>query len=882
MKRSIVFLFVFISSSIYSQVVIKGNIKNKNGKILESANIQVINPLSNKTINFVTSNNQGNYFIEVKKLKAYLIKVSYLGYLPSVKKINYTNQKGIIINFMLNPSENKLNEVVLNADVPAIIMKKDTVIYNVGKFMNGTEENLKDIIKKLPNLDIDENGKILNNGKKIDKLLINGTSFFGDQHQLATNNIASEMVKNIQLIRNYKGNFNINNDKKSGIVALNVNLKKQYKNKIVGNTNAGLGYKNKYSMHFSSFSFKKKLKLALISDLNNTGKKSITLQDYLSFRGGIKIFLNNNESVGVKSFNMEDIPSFLTKDNNVKDNASKFSALNMIFTPNNKFRITVFSIINKSNQHLSQDITRNYFSAIIPFKSFENIKGSNDYFLETSVAKFIYKINNNSILKYITNANFLNNDKSNQINNISNSAINKELNKNRTFVYGQELKYSKRINPFHFISINFFQDYSFKKSKYLTSSNFPFLNLEFSNNNYSVFQQKRIKKHTIGFETNYNIKFKQHRQLNLDLGANYSNHDFNANVKNYNDFYNKISLLKDDHYLGMNFKFKPRGIIQLSLGVNYHYIHLKYNSILTKRFNLIYKKANLLFRFGLNHNLSLSYNFSDTFIPIDNLLENKLIKDYRTIYTESNLSFNSLLPMHRFGLNYFLYNLPSRILVAFSASYSNQAKSIAENILFSNNNLSEIQFKLSPLNKTTNLIFIMNKTFKKTPYSLKFKSYYNKVVRDNFSKNKQNELLFTNISSRLIFYSKFKSSILNFGLGIKLKTNHLSFKESNINFTEYHPFINLNGTFNKNIIWFIDFNYIKYNSESTQKDLFEFSPKLIYKAINKKWEFSLIGHDIFNINNTNLIKTNSYPSYYEEKIFKSLAGYVSFNVKYKF
>jgi len=35
--------------------------------------------------------------------------------------------------------------------------------------------------------------------------------------------------------------------------------------------------------------------------------------------------------------------------------------------------------------------------------------------------------------------------------------------------------------------------------------------------------------------------------------------------------------------------------------------------------------------FGLNHNLTVSYNFSDTFIPIDNLLENKLIKDYRTI-----------------------------------------------------------------------------------------------------------------------------------------------------------------------------------------------------------------------------------------------------------
>jgi len=520
MKRLIVLLFIFISTSIYSQVVIKGNIKNKNGKILESANIQAINPLSNKTINFVTSNNQGNYIIEAKKLKAYLIKVSYLGYLPSVKKINYTDQKEIIINFMLKPSQNKLNEVVLNANIPAIIMKKDTVIYNVGKFMNGTEENLKDIIKKLPNLDIDENGKILNNGKKIDKLLINGVSFFGKQHQLATNNIASEMVKNIQLIRNYKGNFYINNDKKSGIVALNVNLKKQYKNKIVGNINAGLGYKNKYSMHFSSFSFKKKLKLALISDLNNTGKKSITLQDYLSFRGGIKKFLNNNEIAGVKSFNKEDIPSFLTKDNNVKDNASKFSALNMVFTPSNKFRITVFSIINKSTQHLSQAITRNYFSTITPFKSFEKIKGSDDYFLETSVAKFIYKINNNSILKYITNANFLNNSNSDHINNISNSAINEELNKNRTLVYGQQLKYSKRINPFHFISFNFFQDYSFKKNYYLTSSNFPFLNLVFSNNNYSLFQQKRIKKNTIGFESNYNIKFKQNSQLNLELGLN--------------------------------------------------------------------------------------------------------------------------------------------------------------------------------------------------------------------------------------------------------------------------------------------------------------------------------------------------------------------------
>ncbi len=883
MKKFILFLFIFFSVKIYSQLTFKGTIKDEKGDYLENANIQVINPTENKTIAFGFSNNKGSFIIEIPKFKTYTVKVTFLGYNPIIKIINYTNQKEIILNFKLQESENKLKEIILNVDIPEIILKRDTVIYNINKIVDGTEENLKDIIKKLPNLSINENGKILNKGKKIDKLLIDGETFFGDQHQLATENIGAEMVQNIELIKNYKGNFYVDSGSKSNEVALNINLKKQYKNKLVGNLNLGTGFKNKYNVHLNNFSFRKKFKFALIGNLNNTGNKAITLQDYLSFRGGIKKFIKHGGSSGVKSFNKDDIPSFLTESDNVTNRKSKFITINLVYSPQNKFRLKIFSILNKNLQSTSQKLIRDYFEVSNVSKSVEKINSSGGYSLATTTLNLDYRPSNKSVFNYTATANLLD-DKVNK--NIDNTTMSNFINENinnKTSVFGQNLNFNQKINKSHFIILNFFQEYSNKINKYHVTSNTAFLNLVFKNTDYRVLQLVNTKKKAYGFNVDYNIKL-NHNVLKFNSGFSFNNHSFNSNVQNYSDFLNKINLSKKDYFTGLDFEINPKGILKFRFGSDFHYFNLKYNSVESKNYTFLYPKANISFIFGLNHNLSITYHFSNSFTPLESTIQNKLIKDYRTIYSDGDVEFNSLLPMNQFSIDYFYYSLPSRLLLAISTSYNYQNKGITEDVTITKNNISQIQYKISPFEKSKTLLFLINKTFKKTPFAFKFSSFYNEIEKVNFLNNFKNNMQLSSYSGSLSLASKFKKARLNFEIGIKIKNNSYRFINNNYqsHYTKYESFFNLNGKINKNLIFLTNFNYIKLNSIVNQNNIFRFSPKLIYKNSKNKWEFSLVGHDIFNFNNATYIETSNYDSYHEENIFKTLSGYILLNTKYKF
>jgi hypothetical protein len=76
--------------------------------------------------------------------------------------------------------------VIIKNEASGMTETGDTLRYRIEKFMNGTEETLKDVIKKLPGLDIDSQGKIKANGKEVTTLLIDGQEFFINQHKIAT------------------------------------------------------------------------------------------------------------------------------------------------------------------------------------------------------------------------------------------------------------------------------------------------------------------------------------------------------------------------------------------------------------------------------------------------------------------------------------------------------------------------------------------------------------------------------------------------------------------------------------------------------------------------------------------------------------------------
>src|SRR5699024_12843199 len=84
-----------------------------------------------------------------------------------------------------------------------IVVREDTITYRIDKFITGDERKLRDVLKKLPGVEGDREGNVTVNGKKVDKLMVDGQDFFGGDTKLGVNHIPADAVDEVEAIKNY-------------------------------------------------------------------------------------------------------------------------------------------------------------------------------------------------------------------------------------------------------------------------------------------------------------------------------------------------------------------------------------------------------------------------------------------------------------------------------------------------------------------------------------------------------------------------------------------------------------------------------------------------------------------------------------------------------
>jgi hypothetical protein len=871
-----IFLFLF-STTITSQTIIHGIVKDVNNTIISSANIQILNSETNKIVAFGVSDNLGSFAIAVKQTGFYTLKITYLGFNTLYKKIEINDKSNTVFEFVLIENKNQLDELIIKAQSTGMKQKGDTLTYNVENFMNGTEESLKDIIKKLPGLDINTNGKITSNGKEVDKLLIDGEEFFRNQHQLATENISSEMVKNIELIKNYKDFGKVTTDKKSGLTAVNINIKDEFKKKISGSIEASTGYDNKYNLHSSLFSFRKKLKASLILEDNNTGKQAITLQDYFSLTEdkdnyGIE---NNSKVVFSKA---EDFPKFLISENNVKERKTNFAAFNLVYSPSSKIKINFNSILNKANQLEEQFKRQDYFTATTPIQNNELLKSKEISLFNATQIESFYKPSDKTIFKYLLNINFNNINTNQYADSYTKGYMNtvNDKNINETIFIKNNLAFTRVINTKMLFNINtFYNNNNNANLKNIYATN-PFLNLNFADNNYEINQNRNIKNSTLGYSAQFRLKLKENA-LNIISGSTFENGTYLNIVKNQDSFYNNLHLETYDSYIGFDFTYMQKKVLSYSVGLSHHYIMKKYNEILNFNHQYIFPKADVKAIFNPNHILDFSYQLSTKFPVIEILLQNSTIIDFRNFNSNENITYNSEIPFHQFNLTYFIYKSKTSLII--NGNYTKHEKSVSTNNINTDNS-SEMLFKLSPFEESLSGMYFLEKNITKF-YSFTNSlsiSQTNKIV---FTENTGSQY-HTNSTSFLIqLSSKYKSFPVNFETGFIGSNNKYIYEKSNSFLKEKRLFINFKGKAFENIFWNFNLTYDEQSTATSNTEIYSLSPRIRYNKPKSKWNFSVSGNNILNIDNPTRIQNNSTSNYFEVIKFSSLAGYVLFEVKYK-
>ncbi len=200
-------------------------------------------PAKDTTIsNFTLTDDKGAAKLEEVPFGNYVLHVEMMGYKPFVKE-RYFRDRGVDMGTIkLQQDEQFLKAAVVSDVGNSVVVKKDTVEFTASSFRVGTNDMLKDLIKRMPGMEITEDGKVKFNGQEIDKLTVGGRTFFFNDQSTALNNLPASIVDKIRVIDRESESARatgVQDTQREKV--LDVALKKEYEKGWFGNVGLNAG-----------------------------------------------------------------------------------------------------------------------------------------------------------------------------------------------------------------------------------------------------------------------------------------------------------------------------------------------------------------------------------------------------------------------------------------------------------------------------------------------------------------------------------------------------------------------------------------------------------------------------------------------------------------
>ncbi|WP_336516965.1 outer membrane beta-barrel family protein [Pollutibacter soli] len=269
-------LIAFVGIVLFQVSAVGQSTRQVSGRVMDS----VRNPVGGATIWLfskqvkdtlkTTSNNNGYYNFKGISATEFTIRISSIGFLPKQKTYNYpiTDERIQLEDLTLNNSVTTLQEVIIAP--PPIQVREDTVEYKADSFRVKPNSMVEDLLKKMPGIEVDKNGDITAQGKKVSRIKVNGKDFFGGDPKTATKELPADLIDKVQVVDDY-GDLSAVSGIKDGEPekVINLQLKKDKNKGIFGRATAGYGTDDRYQANGNINLFDNNKQLSVIGNSNN-------------------------------------------------------------------------------------------------------------------------------------------------------------------------------------------------------------------------------------------------------------------------------------------------------------------------------------------------------------------------------------------------------------------------------------------------------------------------------------------------------------------------------------------------------------------------------------------------------------------------------------
>ena len=297
-KLYIALLVTFVSNVSFSQAItISGQVMDEHeNKPVSEAVVALLTPKDSFLYAFTRTDANGKYELKNVIPGKYILMTSQPKYADLLSDIDAQTNISLPTTLLMSKAE-LLQAVIVKTGSPLKI-RGDTTVYTADSFKVSANANVEELLKKLPGIQVDKDGNIKAMGETVQKVLVDGEEFFGDDPGMAVKNIRADAVKEVQVFdkKSEESEFTGIDDGKTQ-KTINLKLKENKKTGYFGKVDLAAGPEkhidNRYNSNLMFGSFKGKRKLSAFLLNGNTGQDGLSWEDEQKYGG------NDNYSLDI-------------------------------------------------------------------------------------------------------------------------------------------------------------------------------------------------------------------------------------------------------------------------------------------------------------------------------------------------------------------------------------------------------------------------------------------------------------------------------------------------------------------------------------------------------------------------------------------------------
>lgn len=901
---SLALIYSCISFSQSNPFSIKGVvIDQEDNNPIESATIHLERAQDSTVVNYTISNAKGQFQLEGKTYdKNINLFVSFTGMETYKKEINLSSGD-INLDTIKLKSINTLDAVLIKSRAP-ITIKKDTLEFNVKSFKTKKDASVEDLLKQLPGVEVDAEGKIKVNGKEVNKILVNGKPFFGNDPTITTRNLTKDIIEKIQITdtktksESFSGEEGDKDNK-----TINLTIKEENNKGKFGRLSAGLGTDKRYEFAGMINLFNNDRRISVLAGGNNINSAGFSFGEIRKmFGSGNNVSFSSNGSFNYGGRNFGGGQGIVKSSNYGVTYADVLSK---------KVDISADYFYSKSDSRNESSNERENF--LRDSKYFSNASSTSRNTNDNHSANMIFDVKIDStflinirpsIRKTDNISNYTSENKSfDELENLTNESNSSSVIKTNGINFDNRISLTKKYgNDGGYIEL-------------ITSNTFnKSLSEDFLNSEINIYGSSPANELRDQFtdgdknQTNFNIEATYRipliaKKLFLNLEYEFSNrntenslstYDFNSTSNDYVDFNEDLST--DFKYINKrnipsvslsyrekkySFSFKSGYVMQSLENIDY----LKNELSLKRKFNDIQLRSYFNYRFNPKASVYMNYQKTNRAPGLNQIQPFRNISNPLNIITGNpNLEPEN---NHRFYLGYNAYNFQKG-----TGFYGNIGATIIRNQIITKSSIDDDLVR----NTTYENLNGNYRVYAYTNYSkqIKIDTVQNLKFSLRLSVNKSKNLNYNNDD---IYASKITSVTPRIGLkytwknvleiepkySISRTTNKYDIDNFKDNTFLRHNFNLRTATFlPKNFEWRNDIQY-NYNPDIApgfQKGAWFWNSTLAYSLLNDNATLTLKAYDLLN-QNTNARRTAT-ENYIEDAFSTVLEQYFMLSFSWKF